>query len=264
VARIIVLALIVSIAVGLSAPAADAGKDGACTQLLRFFYVKSADLTETITTHWDFTDGTHKAAVDTTQTGRVSLTNGKLPPSADRKKGHGYADFTELQRQCRIPNYRQGQMYVTEPMTTQLTGTWTAGEKTGTCANAETTDRILRATFMRRSLDWHFPTVGWRWQEPAPTMPACTFTAFGDDEYVTRRLHNVYEFHYPAGRDLTFKKTALLKSKRLTIPIDVKGTTAHSTYELKGTVVLQRYRACSIITLQQLLHGRHCYDPSYP
>lgn len=243
---------------------AQAGKDGACTQLLRFFYVKSADVTETVTTHWDFTDGTHQATVDTTQTGRMAFTNGKLPPSSDRKKGHGYADFTELQRQCRIPNYRQGQMYATEPMTTSLTGTWTAGDKTGTCENSETDDRILRGTFIRRSLDWHFPTVGWRWQEPRPSMPVCTFTAFGDDEYVTRRLHNAYQFSYPAGKDLSFKKTTLLKSKRLTIPIDVKGASHGSTYELKGTIVLARYRACQIITLQQLLHGRHCYDPSYP
>jgi hypothetical protein len=48
------------------------------------------------------------------------------------------------------------------------------------------------------------------------------------------------------------------------VPIDLKGTGHGSTYELKGSIVLQRYRACQIVTLHDLLHGRHCYDPSYP
>jgi hypothetical protein len=271
VALITLVILAVATAAASPAPAAPSGKDGACTQLLRFFYVKSADLNETISAHWNYDDGAaHKAVVDTTQTGVLHLANGKLPPRADRRNGHGYADFTELQRQCRIPDFRQGQLYDALPMTYTLHGTWSAGDQTGTCDRVQTTDRLVRGTFIRRSLDWHYPSVGFRWDVPTAAMPVCTFQAASPEgELVTRRLHDAYPFAERPTKQLTFAKKTLLTKTTLTLTLAVHGTKSsgdgsHWSYDLSGTVVLQRYRACSIVTLRDLLHGRRCYDPSYP
>lgn len=267
----ITAALIAALVGATSAMPAQAGQDGTCTQLHRFFYVKSASLDETITAHWIYNDNAdQKAEIDTIQTGTLRLRGGKLPPRADRKKGHGYADFTELQRLCRIPNYRHGQLYDALPMTYSLQGNWSsAGGQTGTCADDETKPRILRGTFVRRSLNWHYPTAGFRWELPTAPFLRCTFkTENSEGDPVTRRLDTVYPLVQKSTKQLTFTKKLLLNAKTITIPVDLHGDKASGgqrwSYDLKGSVVLQRYRACKLVTLQDILHGRHCYDPAYP
>jgi hypothetical protein len=201
----------------LLAPGASAGPDGACTIQHRFFYVSAADLTETVTAHWKYTDGDgHDATVDTTQTGVMTFRNSKLGSRAERKRGHQYGQFDELQRTCRIPDYRQGRLYWEAPMNYTLSGQWTTPTASGPCNGEAADGRILRAEFIRRSLDWHYPTVGFRWELPGPSNPRCQIQASDGDQ------------------------------------------------QLNGTVVLKRYRACSVSTLAQILHGQHCWDPSYP
>ena len=254
----------------VAAPAAAATSGGGCTQLYRFFYVRSANLTETITAHWNYDDNNgYTATLDTTQTGTMAFRGG-LPSRADRKKYLQYSQFIEPQGSCRIPDYRQGWLTAYEPVDYNVNGQWTAGQQSGTCSSRQTERRLLHAEYIRRSLDWHFPTVGFRWMLAGPPPPGCTFTAYSaqDDQYVTRRLHNAYGFGYtPPAHDLTFTKKLLLNAKTVTLPVNfhAKRKTAGSTamFDLKGTVVLQRYKACTVRTLQDILHG-HCYDASYP
>jgi hypothetical protein len=159
-------------------------------------------------------------------------------------------------------------MYWAAPMTSTLSGEWSTPTATGACNGEATIDRILRFEFIRRSLNWHYPTVGLRWELPGPTNPRCQIQASDGDEQVTRTFKEPYRFHYPGGPDLTYTKAVLLNKKTITIPVHLHGTEKRSdmqaTFELNGTVVLTRYRACSVSTLAQILHGRHCWDPSYP
>jgi hypothetical protein len=242
----------------------------ACVQLLRYFYVSSAKLTETVTAQGNYDDygsGYH-AMLNTTQIGTMNYRGG-LPSRAVRKKYMQYSQFTELQYSCRIPDYRQGWLSAYAPMSYSIQGNWSAGQRSGTCSNQKTEQRLLNAQYIRRSLDSQFPTVGFRWELNGPPMPGCTFTVYSaqDDAYDTR-LVNAYGFNYSSPvRDMTLTKKLLLTATMIKLPINLRGMHntggLTATFGLRGTVVLQRYKACTIRTLQDILHGR-CWDASSP
>ena len=244
------IALIVALA-ALSSASPDVAHAAGCTQLTRVYYLKSADLHETITGHWSYDDGAdHTAVVDTTQTGSLHLAAGKRPSVADWHRGHQYGWFEELQGGCRIPDFRQGGLYHAQAMSYTLHGAWNAGGQNGTCDNSATSDRLLRGTFTRRSLDWRVPTVGFRWDIPTASMPSCTFKAAGPEgDLVTRRLHDAYPFAERPKKQLTLTKRALLNKATVTLPIQVHASktqgASHWEYDLTGTVLLQRFHGYS-------------------
>lgn len=245
--RLIASALFLALVVVALPSAAARPAPGSCKELDRFFYVKSAHLDETITAHWNYDDGAgNKAAIDTQQTGTLDLPHGKPPSKADLHKDHGFAFFIELQGGCRIPNYRQGKFYDAIPMQYTLHGDWKAGGESGSCDATENGARVLRSEFIRRSLNWRYPTVGWRWENPTASMPACRFDAAdAEGHLVERRLQDAYPFSERSKKDLTLTKKALLDGKTLTLSLAARGTktSGGSTWhwDLSGRVVLQRF-----------------------
>jgi hypothetical protein len=252
---------------GLAA-SSDAASGSGCLQLLRYFYVRSAHLTETVTAHWNVNvDAGYIATVDTTQTGIMRYSGG-LPSRAVRSRRLGYANFTELRYVCRIPDYSQGVLAAYAPMTYSVQGNWSAGQQSGTCSNKKSEARYIGANFVRRSLNWRYPSVGFGWDFNRPPMPGCSITTYSAqlDDYQPFLLNSYGTTQLPA-RQMTLTKERLLSATSLTLPVklhaadNVQGMKA--TFDLRGTVVLQRYKACSISNLQQILHGR-CWDATVP
>jgi hypothetical protein len=254
----------------LTAPAASssAAPGTGCLQLLRYFYVRSANLTETVTAHWNVNvDAGYTATVDTTQTGTMRYSGG-LPSRAVRSRRLGYANFTELRYVCRIPDYSQGVLAAYAPMTYSLQGTWSAGQENGRCSNQKSEPRYIGANFVRRSLNWRYPSVGFGWDFNRPPMPGCSVTAYSTqlDAYEPVLLNSYGTAQLPA-RQMTLTKERLLGATRLTLPVNLHAADSvqgmKATFDLRGTVVLQRYKACSISNLQQILYGR-CWDATVP
>jgi hypothetical protein len=254
----------------LAGPASSSGAASGtgCLQLLRYFYVRSAKLTETVTAHWNVNvDAGYTATVETTQTGAMQYSGG-LPSPAVRSRRLGYANFTELRYVCRIPDYSQGVLAAYAPMAYSLRGTWSAGQESGTCSNQKSEPRYIGANFIRRSLNWRYPSVGFRWDFNRPPMPGCSITAYNAqvDDYERVLLNSYGAIRLPAAQT-TLTKKRLLSATKLTLPVNlqtidnVQGMNA--TFNLRGTVVLQRYKACSISNVQQILHGR-CWDATVP
>lgn len=266
--RLVLVAALAAAALAASSGQVASAGTSTCVVQYRMFYVSAADLTETISAHWDYfdTDG-HTATVDGTQTGVMSYRNHKLAPLAELMKGHQFATFEELQHGCRIPDYNQGSFYATAPMKYTLSGTWTTSDGSGPCNGEETTDRILRGKFTRKSLDWHYPRAGFRWQMPGPAMPRCQIQASDGDQQVTRTLKEPWDISYAPGPDKIFTKRLLLNGKTLTVPVHLHAKRTRggvlATFDLNGTITLKRFRACSWGPNQTIAQGEKCWNPKY-
>jgi hypothetical protein len=265
---VLAVALAVAATATASAQPASATGGSGCVVQYRMFYVSAADLTETVNAHWDYFDADgHQATVDGTQTGSMSYRNHKLAPLADLMKGHQYAHFEDQQHGCRIADYNQGFFWAKAPMKYTLSGTWTTDKGTGPCNGELTSDRILRGKFTRKSLNWRYPKVGFRWQMPGPAMPRCQIQASDGDQQVTRTLKAPWDVSYPPGRDKIFTKAVLLTGKTLTIPVDLHTKRTRggvvARFDLTGTVTLKRFRSCSWAAGETIQQGERCWNPRY-
>jgi hypothetical protein len=264
---LVAAALAAAVVLAASGGPASAGTS-TCVVQYRDFYVSAADLTETVNAHWDYFDvDGHRATVDGTQTGVMSYRSHEVPAVADLLKGHQVASFQELQHGCRIPDYNQGFFYATAPMKYTLAATWTNQNGSGPCSGEKTSDRILRGRFTRKSLDWRYPKVGWRWELPGPDFPRCQIEAANDDGTVTRTLKEPWQISYGPGPEKIFTKRKLLNGKTLTIPLHLSAKRTRggvvARFELTGSITLKRFHGCATHPNETIAQGRRCWDPRY-
>ena len=97
-------------------------------------------------------------------------------------------------------------------------------------------------------------------------MPRCQIEAADDNgQQVTRTLREPWQTNYAPRKDLILTKRALLNGKTLTIPVHLHATRTRdgvkATFDLNGTVVLKRFRACSWGPNQTIAQGEKCWNP---
>jgi hypothetical protein len=264
------IALIAALAVLALAPAAHANPPSTCTSRIVSFDVTAVEFTEHLTAHWDYgiEETDPKASIDTTQTAHVSWHNDGNT-HAERVRHHDYAFLEELSGGCRVPNYRQGKIGAkAEDVAYHVDGTWSGGERTGTCATDRTVQRNVSGQFVRLSLATSPPSrsIGVKWLFGGPPEIDCPFSAFDGEEYVNRHLRT-YDLSYPA-QSYTIPKSKLLGRNRvIKLPVHIRSTRADWAYgklraslELTGTVTLTRYKDCSIRPGDKIL-GNPCLYP---
>jgi hypothetical protein len=247
---------------GFASTPAQAHRSG-CTRRIVDYAVTGVTLHERIDARWSYgtPDFDDRAQLQTAEVANADW--------------HGHkrnaANFVELSGQCRIGDWRQGHVWAAADTRTNLAGTWSAGQRSGSCTNDRVIPRSLPIDFVRQTLALEPPasTIGVKWTLPQPRVLDCPFTAFDRrfDEY--HRAHPTSAtFEYPTPTQMIPKSTLLGHSKLVRLSVHLRAH-AHPVYdsppwdygnvnatlELTATVTLVRYKDCTIHPADRILNN---------
>jgi hypothetical protein len=252
---------------GLAASAPAAHAAGGCSSRIVDFDATRVALHERVASDWHYgtEDLNGRAALSTVQTSSLHW----------RGRMRAAATFNELSRGCRLADLFQGKVKIPlRGIAGHMKGSWSAGQRSGSCDTRRKLHGRAKADFIRRSrrIRPGARSVKLAWSPTVLRSLDCPFDAYESEFGVYSREHLRATFDVP-GRTQVVRKSRLLghrRTLRLHVHVHRALEGRHAGWSqgrLGGaldydlTVVLKRVKDCTIGPHDPIA-GNRCLRPA--